>query len=254
MSQKKKKRLKHLRNMLLEMGSGNFFHRVERSVKNDNVEAVGAILNMVAEEIEAAMVHQGYVNANATIKHIVLMSFIIDSRGSIEAVNQQTCTILSYLCEDIIGKPFENFLDNISLKKWQNSWKFLQSKEFFDSSLELTFVTKFGLMVPSACYITTYTETHVNAAKILLTVVKHSKNPVELESSLKRSFVQFKNSSEENPNKSSKQPTKQKVQLSQEDIKKLREARDILINNLEKDFPSIKEFALQIGTNTFKLK
>src|SRR5690606_22109590 len=109
MSQTKNKRLKHLRNMLLEMGSGNFFHRVERSVKNDNVEAVVAVLNMVAEEIEAAMVHQGYVNANTTIKHIVLMSFILDSRGYIEMVNQQTCSILSYLCEDIIGKPFETF-------------------------------------------------------------------------------------------------------------------------------------------------
>lgn len=254
MSQTKNKRLKHLRNMLLEMGSGNFFHRVERSVKNDNVEAVVAVLNMVAEEIEAVMVHQGYVNTNTTIKHIVLMSFILDSRGYIEMVNQQTCTILSYLCEDIIGKPFENFLDEISLKKWQNSFKILQKREFYDTSVELTFKTKHGLLIPSACYISTYMKYNGAKGNTLLTVVKHSKNHVDLESDLKQSFVQFNDAPKEHLNKSSQQPTKQKVRLSYEDISKIREARDILINNLEKDFPSIKVFALQIGTNTFKLK
>lgn len=254
MSQSKNKRLKQLRYMLLEMGSGNFFHRVERSVKNDNVEAAVAVLNMLAEEIEAAMIHQGYVNANSTIKHIVIMSFILDSRGNIEMVNQQTCTILSYLCEDIIGKPFESFLYETSLKKWQNFFRTLQKREFYDSAIDLTFETKLGLLVPSACYMTTYMEDNGSNGKTLVTVVKHSKNHVESGPDVKQSFVQFKNGTGENPNKPSNPPTKQKVQLSYEDIRKLREARDLLINNLDKDFPSIKEFALQIGTNTFKLK
>lgn len=254
MSSSKSKRLKQVRNMLLEMGSGDFFYRVERSVKNDNIEALVMALNMMAEEFEAAMVHQGYVNANQTIRHIVLMSFILDSRGYIEMVNQQTCTILSYLCEDIIGNPLEDFLDETSLKKWRSSFKILQRKEFYDTSVELTFKTKQGLLVPSACYISTYLKYNGAKGKTLLTVVKHSKNHLESELDLKKDFVQFKNGPDEQLNKASKQPTKQKVRLSYDDIRKLREARDLLINNLEKDFPSIKEFALQIGTNTFKLK
>ncbi|SRX76479.1 AraC family transcriptional regulator [Aequorivita antarctica] len=254
MSQSKKKRLKQIRNMLLEIGSGNFFYRVERSVKNDNMEALVMAINMMSEEIEAAMVHQGYANANETIKHIVIMSFILDFKGYVEMVNQQTCIILSYLCEDIIGQPLESFLDEISSKKWRKSLKTLQRKEFYDTSEELTFKTKEGLLVPSACYITTYMEHKGAKGKTLLTVVKHSKNNVEAESDPKQSFVQFKNSSEESLYQSSQHPTKQKVRLSYEDISKIREARDILINNLEKDFPSIKDFALQIGTNTFKLK
>lgn len=254
MSQTKKKRLKQLQKMLLEMGSGNFFHRVERSVRNDNIESLVAVLNMVAEEIEAALVHQGYVNANATIKHIVLMSFILDSRGYVEMVNQRTCIILSYLCEDIIGKPFENFLDDTSVKQWRKSLKLLQRKEFHDTSLELTFRTKQDLLVPSTCYITTFMEKNGIKGNTLLTVVKHSKNNFEPESDLKQDFVHSKNAPKVQLDKASKQPTKQKVQLSNEDIRKLREARDMILNNLEKDFPSIKEFALQLGTNTFKLK
>lgn len=254
MSQTKKKRLKQIRNMLLEMGSGNFFYRVERSVKNDNIESLVMALNMMAEEIEAAMVHQGYVNASQTIKHIVLMSFFIDCKGDVEKVNQQACIILSYLCEDILGQPFESFLDKTSCKKWQKSFKNLQNKEFHDTSMELTFMTKEGLLVPSACYITTYLKNNDLNSNMLLTVVKHSKNHMELELDPKQSIVKFSNIPEEDLYPSSQVPKKQKVRLSYEDIGKIREARDILINNLEKDFPSIKDFALQIGTNTFKLK
>lgn len=254
MSQTKKKRFKQIQKMLIEMGSGNFFYKVERSVKNDNVETVVANLNMVAEEFEAAMVHQGYVNANATIKHIVLMSFVLDSRAYIEMVTQRACIILSYLCKDIIGKPFENFLDDPSLKKWQKSWKQLQRKEFYDTSLELTFKTKEDLLVPSACYITTFMGKNGAKGNTLLTVVKHSKNNFDPELDLKQGFVQSTNAPKDQLEKTSAQPTKQKVQLSYQDIRKLKEAGDMMLNNLEKDFPSIKEFALQLGTNTFKLK
>ena len=52
-------RLKHIEKMLMEISAGNFFYRVERSVKNDNVEALVVVLNMMAEEIQEAMVHQG---------------------------------------------------------------------------------------------------------------------------------------------------------------------------------------------------
>lgn len=182
------------------------------------------------------------------------MSFIIDSHGYIEMVNQRTCIILSYLCEDIIGKPFEDFLDDTSMKKWQKSLKLLQRKEFYDTSLELTFRTKQGLLIPSACYITTFMENNGVKGNTLVTVVKHSKNNFEPEYDINQGFVQSKNASKDQSDKSSKQPTKQKVQLSYEDIRKLREAGDMMRNNLEKEFPSIKEFALQLGTNTFKLK
>ena len=254
MSSSKKKRLNQIKNMLLEIGSGNFFYRVERSVKNDNMESLVMTLNMMAEEIEAAMVHQGYVNAKSTIRHIVLMSFILNSRGYVEMVNQRTCITLSYLCDDIIGKSFENFLDDASFKKWQKSLKLLQRKEFNDSSLELTFRTKQGLLIPSACYISTFMENNGVKGNTLLTVVKHSKNNFELESDIKQSFLQSKDAPKDQVDKASEQQSKQKVQLSYEDIRKLKEAGDMILNNLEKDFPSLKEFALQLGTNTFKLK
>ncbi|RFN60332.1 helix-turn-helix domain-containing protein [Marixanthomonas ophiurae] len=243
-------RLKHIEKMLMEMSTGNFFYRVERSVKNDNVEALVVVLNMMAEEIQEAMVHQGYVQAHGTIKHIVQMSFILDDKGHIQATNQRTCSILSTLYSEIIEKPFAVFLDESSKVKWQNTWKTLKQKGIYENSVELAFKTKSNLVVPSVCYITTFKVEHSEPKKTLITVVHHSNDRDRLEKELKRSVTKSKKK------KGSKNslPKKPKIRLSFEDIKKLRKGRDIIINNLEKDFPSLKDFALQIGTNEFKLK
>ncbi len=249
----KKKRLKKINNMLLEMGAGKFFYRVERSLKDDNVEALISALNMMAEEIEEALVHQGYANANETIKHIVLMSFVIDSKGYVEAVNQQACNILFYLCDDITGQPFESFLVEDSAQKWKENWKHLKQKNQSDSSIDLIFRTKGGLLVPSACYINVIRGQDLINERILLTVVKHSKKQVELEEDLKQN-TRINSNFIEKLSPTSKPPQKDKVRLSQEDIRKIAEARDILINNLDRELPSIRDFALEIGTNSFKLK
>ncbi|NGX82688.1 helix-turn-helix domain-containing protein [Aequorivita sp. KMM 9714] len=250
----KKKRLKKISNMLLKMGAGKFFYRLERSLKNDDVEALVLVLNMMSEEIEETLIHQGYVNANETIRHIVLMSFLIDSEGYIEAVNHQACTILFYLCEDIVGQPFHSFLDEASVSKWKENWKVFNQKKLLDSSLELKFRTKESLLVPGACYVNRMRWKNLGKDTFLLTVVKHSKKQVELESNLKQQIVGFNKESKNKLFEISSSQTKEKVRLTNEDIRKIGEARDLLINNLDKDFPSIKEFALQIGTNTFKLK
>ncbi len=249
----KKKRLKKVRNLLIEMGSGKFFYRIERSNKNDNVEALVSLINMMAEEIEGALVHQGYANANETIKHVVIMNFLLDSIGIIWATNPQTCNVLYYLCEDMVGKPLSHFLNEKTAKIWEQYHKKIQKNPKMDSAIDLTFRTKGGLLIPSACYINYLRGSKGEEVGTLLTVVKHSKKQVVLEEELEQNIIRL------NGNRTEKRTViyhqkKGKVRLSYEDIRKIREARDFLINNLERELPPLKEFAREIGTNTFKLK
>lgn len=248
----KKKRLRRIKDVLMEMGAGRFFYRIERSSKSDHVEALISVINMMGEEIEEALVHQEYVNVNESIKHIVLMNFQIDLNGKIKALNQQACEILFYRPDEIVGQTFMSFLDETSISKWKKNSKNLLKKKLVDTTLNLTFKTRKGLLVPSACYINKLKGKSDDEESFIITVVKHSKKQVELEDYLKTTEPQtikrhsgFKNS-----------PLikKQKVILNSEDIKKIRETRDFLMNNLEKELPSLKELALQFGTNTFKLK
>lgn len=138
--------------------------------------------------------------------------------------------------------------------KWQHIRKVIQRKNFYDTSLELSFVTKDKLLLPNHCYITTFKGNKEAQGKTLVTVIHHCKGYLELEKNLKQSVIKFKNKQEQSFQGKTLKSQKQKLRLSYHDIGKLRKGHDIIINNLEKELPSIKDFALQLGTNEFKLK
>lgn len=254
MAKRKKERMQQINQMLLEMANGNFFYHLERSKSNDSLEALTVALNMLAEEIQEAMVHQGFANTHGAIKHIVQMSFILDSDGVIEMVNKKACTLLSILNDDLIGIPFGSLLLEDSQSTWKDTWETWQPKNFFDTSLELTFKTKQNLLIPTPCYLTTFIDNQTGQRKTLITVIQHSKSQFELETDLKRRVIQFENEGKLPSNNTLNESLKQKLRLSFDDIKKLREGHDFIINHLDKKLPSLKEFALQLGTNEFKLK
>lgn len=241
--------------MLLEMASGNFFYRLERSAKNDNIEALSASLNMLAEEIQGILLHQGYANINDIIIDIVQMSFILDKNGKIEATNRQTCNILSTLYKDLIGKPFEVILNERSQIKWEGVKNGISKKEDYDASIELEFKTKGHLLLPKICYISTYEDINQHSKKILVSIIHHSTTHKELKKNLKTRVIEHnKNLKNVTDQKQLTDTKSSKIRLSFDDIRKLRKGRDLIINNLDKDFPKLKDFALQLGTNEFKLK
>ncbi|MGJ8550703.1 helix-turn-helix domain-containing protein [Winogradskyella wichelsiae] len=243
-------RMKLINQMLLEMASGNFFHRIERSTASDEVEALIVTLNMLAEEIQDTIIHQGFTNTEKTILDIVQMSFILDSEGRIQMVNQQACHILSYSYEDIIGNYFKVFIAKSSIQKWKKTWQHIRKKAFFDTAIALKFKSKGNLLIPKNVYITTFNDPHSKYSKTLLSVVHRSSFQKQLDASLKARVIKDSKSSVNSKNKT----LKPKLRLSFEDIRKIREGHDIIINNLDTELPSLRDFALQIGTNEFKLK
>ncbi|TGV03618.1 AraC family transcriptional regulator [Flavivirga rizhaonensis] len=239
----KNERIGQINKMLLEMASGNLFCRLELSSENDDIEALTLALNMLAEEIQESFLHQGYVNRTGVIKHIVQMSFLLDHEGVIQMVNKNACTILSLLYADIIEKSFDTFLTKASKAEWQDTWRELQQKGFCDTSLKLDFKISQSLLLPACCYVTTYKNDIAEKRKTLVTIVLHSREQNELEDEQKLTVVKNKTT-----------PKKQRLIISYQDIKKIQKGRDIIVNNLEKELPSLKEFASQLNTNEFKLK
>ncbi|TYA89191.1 helix-turn-helix domain-containing protein [Seonamhaeicola marinus] len=245
--------MRQINQMLLEMASGNFFYRLERTSKNDNVEALIITLNMLAEEIQESLLHQGYVNTNETFSQVVQMTFLLDEHGHIIMTNKEVCNILSMLCADIINKPFESLLVKESQTKWKQCWKSLVQKSLHDTSLELTFKTKSSLVIPKVCYITTCKNKKDEQGKVIVTVIHQSTDQAEIEKKLKDRIFKAANTE---PLLDTKETTSKtpKIRLSHDDIRKIRKGHDIIINNLDKELPSLRDFALQLGTNEFKLK
>ncbi|MGO3183811.1 MAG: helix-turn-helix domain-containing protein [Aequorivita sp.] len=250
----KKKRLKKIAEAIAEMAAGGFYYHIEKSSKKDSIDAIILGINMMAEEMREALIHQGYVNANETIKHIVLMNFQIDLNGKVKAVNQQVCEILYYPCEEIVGQSFDSFLNEKSVSKWERYWGQFRNKKIKNTSLELTFKTKNGLIVPSACYINKLEGKTGIAESLIVTVVKHSKRQVELEEYLIAKEKNKRETSGKEKPVISVIVNKRKVILTSSDIAKISQVRNYFIENSERDFPPIQKLAREFGTNTFKIK
>ncbi|RDY57828.1 AraC family transcriptional regulator [Flagellimonas nanhaiensis] len=250
----KSERMRRINQMLLEMAGGNFFFRLPRTDKNDNLEALGLTLNMLAEEIQESLIHQGYANSKGITKHIIQLCFMLDSKGKIRMINQKVSTHLSFLYADIIDKSFESFLDEPSKLKWNQTWRFIKKKNFYDTSIDLTFISKEKLLLPNTCFITTFRGKTEQERQTFITVVHHINGYHELEKNLEEGVIQFKEKENTLAVSATKKSQKPKLRLSFDDIKKLREAHSIIINNLEQELPSLKDFALQLGTNEYKLK
>ncbi|WP_299546960.1 helix-turn-helix domain-containing protein [Seonamhaeicola sp.] len=245
--------MRQINQMLLEMASGNFFYRLERSSQNNNVEALIIMLNMLAEEIQEILIHQGYANTNETFSQIVQMTFLLDEHGHVIMTNKEACNILSMLCTDIINKPFETLLIKKSQTKWKQCWESLVLKNLHDTSLELIFKTKSSLIIPKVCHITTCKNKKEEQGQVIVTIIHQSTNQAEIEKKLKNRITKStrKEPSLETKKNTSKTP---KIRLSHDDIRKIRKGHDIIVNNLDKELPSLRDFALQLGTNEFKLK
>jgi len=242
-------RMQEIQHMLMDMAGGNFFYRLDISDKNDNIEALAIVLNMLAEEIQESFYHQGFVSSKSTTEHLVQMCFLLDGNGHVQMVNQKTCAILSKLHGNIIQKPFTDLLTEASRDAWKQKWKNLCKKSFYDMTLPLSFVTNEKLVIPNRCHISAIKSKCDGTQNILVTVVH---------TTLGKTFGKERNqaaiSLDADGKISDNTKVRAKVKLSYEDIRKIREGRDMILNNLQMDLPNLKDLAHQLGTNEFKLK
>ncbi|PXX23741.1 helix-turn-helix domain-containing protein [Arenibacter sp. ARW7G5Y1] len=242
-------RMQEIQQMLLEMAGGNFFYRLETSERNDNVEALAIVLNMLAEEIQESFYHQGYVSSKGTTEHLVQMCFLLDGDGIVQMANQKACTILSKLYGNIVRKPFSDLLTDASKTDWVQKWRTLCKKSFYDMAIPLNFLTNDNLVIPNRCHITSIKSEEDGSHNVLITVIHTTTG---------RTFGKERNRTAINPDSngknSQKKVTRPKVKLSYEDIRKIREGQEMILNNLQMDLPNLKDLAHQLGTNEFKLK
>ncbi|SDQ62300.1 MULTISPECIES: helix-turn-helix domain-containing protein [Flagellimonas] len=235
-------RVKRIQKMLLEMAKGNFFYSIEPSDKNDNIASLVVLLNMVNEEIGAAFIHQGFANAHNTPQCVIQLSLILDAQGQIELVTNGTCSLMSYLPKDLIGKHITEFLSEKSGKKWTKKMAKHLKRERSETVLFLEFVTNDGLVLSKDCQLSVYQALDGSGQKILLDSVFFSKGE-PFDTGLPKKTLKVTKGIKEH-----------KVTLTPEDIQIIRDVHDMIINNLEKDLPRLNDLARQMGTNEYKLK
>ncbi|WP_435138475.1 helix-turn-helix domain-containing protein [Formosa sp. A9] len=252
MEGKHKHRFDLINQMILEMASGNFHFRLGRTKRNDTLEGLLVTLNMLAEEIQAVMYHQGFAVDNNVQRSLVQMGFLVNRHGFVRMVNQQSCTILSMDYCDIINRPFVELLDSSSKGEWIQWLHQVEMKDHLDFDLELVFKDKKGLLIPKNCIVSYLRDKNFSPEEILITTVHQKSQHDEFEAEIKQKIVTHIYKSE--PVKPIVDNSKKRKKLTFEDIKIIKRGHDYILNNIGDKFPSLKEFALQLGTNEFKLK
>lgn len=234
--------VKRIQKMLLEMARGNFFYSLEPTDKNDNIASLIVMLNMVSEEIRASFIHQGFANAHNTPQCIIQLSLLMDSKGTIEMVSNSTCSLLSLLPKEIIGKPITELMTERSQRVWSKKMIKHRGRDRSETVLFLEFITTDGLLLGKECHISVFQALDGSGQKILLDTVFFSQGE-PFGTGLPKKTIKV--------TKGIKHP---KVTLTPEDIQMIRDVHDMIINNLDKDLPLLKDLALQMGTNEYKLK
>lgn len=233
---KEKKRLEKVFLQLLEVARGNFSTYIERSENTDELEALIALVNIVTEELRNSFLHQGYVNFMDSYAYSVQLLFILDGNFIIWEINKGVTHCLGYDRKEVLGKHFDGLLTKESKKKWKSLTAQVMTEE---RTVQLTFITQENLIAKLSCSLIPFTDDSLFTGKTLITAFELVKQKTH---QVKEKYLLS----------TPKREGKRYLQIS--DVEKLRTAGAYIRSHLEEGLPSLRELALILGTNEFKLK
>lgn len=225
-------RIQKMYQMLLEMAGGNFTNRIQRSEKDDELEALVVLMNMVAEEMKESVFHSGFINPHYTYSNLVQTTFILDEDYIIRSYNSTVPTVLGFTSDSLYGIPFANLLSKESEAVWNSVAAVLFQDITYNGTTPLVYITREQLLVPCLCTIARLMHsTDILISSVTTVITEPLKTLVSSENTTL--FV--------GPN-------------SYSDVQLIQQLYDYILNNLNSPLPSSKELSRIFGSNDYKLK
>ncbi|WP_165930206.1 helix-turn-helix domain-containing protein [Flavobacterium ranwuense] len=218
--------------MLLEMAGGNFTNRIQRSEKDDELEALVVLINMVAEEMKESLFYSGFINPHYTHKQFVQTTFILDADFTIRSYNSAVPSVLGFPPDRLYNKAFSSLLSKESLPIWNSVAAALLQDATYNSTQELIYMTQEQLLVPCFCTISRLMHSSTILISSVATIITE---PI-------KTLV-----SPEGTNLLGGLSSYSDVQLMQH-------VYDYILANLNSPLPSSKDLSRIFGSNDYKLK
>lgn len=221
-------RIVTIHQMLFEMARGNFNSHIPLSSKDDELETLVVLINMVAEEIKESIFHVGYVNPHRTHQFIAQTTFVLDASFLIKSFTPEVTCFLGYSESELIDLPLAGIITAASLEQLQDV---LDASISLPTTIALDFTPKEHLPVSVSCSIGKL----VNRSEIILNLVTPARqdfyNPLVYEN--------------ENEKHS---------KIRKADALLIQKLYDYILAHLEEPLPSLKVLSCEFGTNDHKLK
>jgi len=235
-----KERIEEIKRMIIELASGNFSYRIKENGIDDDLETIRSLLSMTAEEHKSKF-NKGFFSETSVEDDITQFSFILSENFKIESFSASAEKILLLKKKEILGKKFENLLIGKSKKKWIEITNVLRNKDNSQDFIKLELKCKNAIILPVTCSLSTL-KGREPIKKFCLSVFTQFSNTSSIEQIRKYDL------------RAIWKKTFKNVLKTEADFRKIRNAHQYVLENLDQDLFSLKYLALHVGTNEFKLK
>lgn len=239
-------RLNKLHLQLLEIIKGHLWHRVERSDKKDEMEALIMIINTITEEFRASIQHEGYINFHDSYVYTMQLLFILDMDYLVLDINKDADKFLGYGKSALLGTSFNSLLTSRSIKEWGQIRKYLETASWEEKPVRLTFRAKNGLLFPAYCFIVPFSYPATFRSGTVITAFEMVRTRKEIEEGIKNKVRAH--------SLSPKTAVKAVNVLRAHDIEIIQAIGEDLRKHLQERTPLLQELASTYGMNEFKLK
>lgn len=225
------KRIHSIRQMLLEMASGNFSQRIARTDEDDELESLTVLINMVAEEMQETLFPKGYINTHHLQQNLTSLSFIVDEDFIILSTIPEANTLLNYDTVSIEGLAFSKLLTDTSAQNFYKLLPTILANEKV-STLSLSYLTSDQKEVVSlfSSISRISNENRFIIHSILVDSAENENHQEDFDSAIRL------------------------PKTRRDDAKLMQLLYDYILSNLENPLPSLKELSKIFGTNEHKLK
>jgi AraC-like DNA-binding protein len=245
-----KKRLENIYDQLVHIANGNFSYQIERTDKNDALEALTFLVNSTTEELRDAFLHQGFIKLPNSYEMVVQLYFELDSLGQITRTNPTVDTLLHYKEGTLKGRPFSQLLEKSSQKGWKKLLKAAPKNKIWELTLQLSLSEQSGLQLPAHFHVIYFPEQEGKKGTFKVTSFDLVKND-----RTDQGFLQKKLKKQLQDHGLLPRPEKTETHiLHAMDMENLRKGKQYIMDNLDTPLPSIKELAHICNTNEYKFK
>ncbi|ESU28753.1 hypothetical protein FLJC2902T_13480 [Flavobacterium limnosediminis JC2902] len=218
--------------MILEMAQGNFVFQIERSKEDDELEGLTVLVNMMAQEMEASLLHLRYINPRYNYKNLLQAAFVLDCDFKIIHFTTDAVDLLGFDDKFLNNCLFEHLLTESSILLLND----IKSELNYNNgsiTVSINYKTKTDLILPTLCTISKLVETE-NYIISFAVILREEKQDFNLSGTEERNDLMEK--------------------LSYADIQLIQKVYDYILANIDLPLPTIQELSRMFNTNEFKLK
>ncbi|WP_291127416.1 helix-turn-helix transcriptional regulator, partial [Flavobacterium sp. UBA7682] len=213
--------------MLFELATGNLAYRIEPTEKNDELDELSSVLNILGLTIQNTIAKSGHVIPYYNYQSVLQNTFMLSKDYNIKSFNASVISNFGYSPDALNDMKFDKIIAPQSYDIWQNiKLEIINNEEYFHT-IQLVLVTGNKKLLPFHFTISKL----LHSDDILITSVT-----TVLQNSLADSF------------------SSGNIIPRPKDSTIIQSVYNYIINNLEEPLPSVKALAKMFGSNEFKLK